>query len=217
MLGIANGTTGSSYQQGGSSGWNASQGWSSTLGTGAASSALSQMNAQKANEISQQNMKAVMEFNAREAQKQREWEEMMSNTAHQRAVSDLKAAGLNPILAAGAQASTPSGGMASTSALQAQMAREYTDNESRNSSEGKNSSWNYGESSYESNIAEQIKSAIGAIADAIGNIKSTGTSGKKMKEFVDETVDGVKGAVWHIDQNVKAAKQWVLNTFGKVD
>ena len=54
-------------------------------------------------------------FNAGEAQKNRDWQERLANTAHQREVADLIAAGLNPVLSVtgGSGAATPSGATAS--------------------------------------------------------------------------------------------------------
>lgn len=46
-------------------------------------------------------MNRQMEFNSEEAEKNREWQKMMESTKYQRAVEDLKAAGINPIVAAG--------------------------------------------------------------------------------------------------------------------
>lgn len=62
------------------------------------------------------NAREARAWSADQAQIQRQWQEHMDNTQVQRRMADLKAAGINPILAGGLQASTPSGAMGSTSA-----------------------------------------------------------------------------------------------------
>lgn len=78
--------------------------------------------AKVANSVSAESSAKQYEYNAREAEKTRKWQEMMSNTAHQREVQDLIKAGLNPVLSitGGNGSSTPSGATASGSSYQGQ-------------------------------------------------------------------------------------------------
>lgn len=78
---------------------------------------------------SAQQAELTRRYNSAEAAANRDWQQMMSNTAHQREVSDLVAAGLNPILSA-----TGGNGAAVTSGSAASAA-----NPSGSSAQGDNS------------------------------------------------------------------------------
>lgn len=80
------------------------------LGGAALSGVASYFGQKEANETNIEIANASNQWSAYNAQKQMDFQERMSNTSHQREMADLKAAGLNPMLALmKSGASTPSG------------------------------------------------------------------------------------------------------------
>lgn len=66
-------------------------------------------------------------FNSAESLKNRQFQEYMSNTAHQREIQDLIKAGLNPILSAGGQGASSPSGSAATSGSQPNTGKGFLD------------------------------------------------------------------------------------------
>lgn len=77
--------------------------------------------AQQANNFTAQQNSAKMKFESDQAQRQMDFQKEMSNTEVQRRKADMIAAGINPILAAGEGASSPSGAMAGGASGSGQM------------------------------------------------------------------------------------------------
>lgn len=94
--------------------------WPAIIAAGAAigSAILANKGQQDANDAQAEQAQLNRDFNSAEAAKTREWQENMRQTQYQTAVSDLKAAGLNPMLAyQQGGAGTPSGATASSSSM----------------------------------------------------------------------------------------------------
>lgn len=141
-------------------------------------------------EFNREMMEKQQAYNAEEAQKNRDWQKMMSDTSYQRAVQDMVKAGINPILAASnGGAAMGSGGQAASG-----MASGMPEQFNSSSSYGENSA--YSVSNWGLQI-EALGEAIGGMFETIGNWLPKGgdmvqelysTAKSAAKEMLETTV-----------------------------
>lgn len=206
VLGQSIGTpTGSNWQQA----FQASQGSATTannLQTGAWAmnntlNAFSNLMANVGNLWSQTSAK---KYNSEEAKLSREWQEYMRGSAYQATVKDLKAAGLNPILAASRGATdTPGGTYASTSPGNfSQMVASAFPSAHTASAQAM---YDYG-----NNMAQYVNNAISAISNA----KSIGMN-QTVSQLMQSTMQIVDSSAKQIQESTSQMDSAMSRDWGK--
>lgn len=173
---------------------------------------------ERAAQWNQAMMERQMEFNHNEAKLNREWQQQMAETQYQRAVKDMRAAGINPILAAGgistasgsgsaASVGSPSMSPYSMSPMSGQAASGGLLN-GVSASEGNFS----GQMEYMAGMLGLMSTAISAINSAI-TYAGDSDMAKTLKTIIDGMIPGHAKKIEYIHGKSSSGKRYTTGNF----
>lgn len=207
------------YNNGGSvnSGQSMSQGWSQSGTDAMTARQWSMLMSDIAWERDLQAMQMQMDYNAREAKTEREWQERMANSIYTRSAKNMQEAGINPILAYSMGLSGAGVGSGATASLggvpSAPLAQNFMDSWSASSSFSNGisngSSWNSGENSSWNQSESGLITALEAFGSMISSALDAVTSGSK----IDLTLNGLQDLIGNnnLVQGIKETAQNAKN------
>lgn len=130
-------------------------------------------------------------FNAEQAQLQRDWQEKMANTQYQRAVKDMSAAGLNPILAVtggGVGTGVPGGAVASVGGSQMSSAQGAMASSGLLGANSASVGGYQGQLEYTGNVLNLLSTALGGYSTAAQALGAMGDAGETIAKEVNESL-----------------------------
>lgn len=175
------------YNNSMSENWSQSNSWTDAMSARQWSAMMADIAWERDMEAFQQQMN----FNAEEAQKQRDWQEQMANTIYTRSVKNMRQAGINPILAANMGLSGAGVGSGATASIggapSAPLAQSFMDSWSASNAHGfgigngegwsEGSSWNQSENG--------LVTALTALGGIISGALESVNAGSKIEVAIE--------------------------------